>query len=219
SPAREEGETTGTLRATLLEALGTTGADPDVRSRAARLHGDFLAGKATPDPDLAGAVVTVVAKGGGREQYEAFLERFRHPSTPQEELRYLYGLAGFQQLELVERTLELSMTEVRSQNAAFVIAMLLANRAGGPTAWEFVKSRWTELLARLPDPVIPRMLEGTVTLCSDDKLVADIHSFCSSHPVRSGRRTVEQILERLDVNRALAEREGPQLGRLLSARR
>jgi aminopeptidase N len=210
-----EPERTGTLRATLVDTLGTVGADEDVRLEARRLHERFLFGDDPIPPDLAGAVVTVVATSGGEKEYEGYLGRFRSPSNPQEELRYLYGLAGFRDPSLIEATLDLSLKEVRTQNAGFLILQVLANRVGGAMAWEFVKQRWDELVARLPDNTIPRMLEGVTALCQPD-LAADVHAFLEAHPLRSGQRTVEQIRERLDVNVAFALEEGPGLGPLLA---
>jgi puromycin-sensitive aminopeptidase len=214
-PRPKEEETTGTLRATLIDALGTIGADPEVVARAGRLHDESIAGRAGLDPDLAGAVVSVVASSSGAREFEAFLERYRHPSTPQEELRYLYGLAGFRDPGLVSRALDLALDEVRTQNAPFLIGLLLANRVGGRVAWEFVKSRWDDLLARFPDNTIPRMLEGASTLLAPDS-AADVRDFCSSHPLRSGQRTVEQILERLEINLAFAGRQRPGLAAALA---
>ncbi|HWC39929.1 MAG TPA: ERAP1-like C-terminal domain-containing protein, partial [Acidimicrobiales bacterium] len=214
-----EGERVGTLRSTLLEALGTIGADFEVRARSAQMHADFLADRAPLDPELAGAIVGVVASTGGEAEYEAFLERFRNPRTPQEELRYLYALARFEDAELVARTLELSRTEVRTQNAPFLIQSLLGNRSGGPQAWAFVKERWEELLARLPDNTISRMTDGVSALWRPPELAADVHAFFSDHPLRSGQRTLQQTLERLDVNQAFAAREGPGLGTLLDRAR
>jgi puromycin-sensitive aminopeptidase len=217
--APDEGERTGTLRSTLLEALGTIGADFEVRERAARLHADFLADRAPLDPELAGAVVSVVASTGGEAEYDAFLERFRNPRTPQEEMRYLYALGRFEEPNLVARTLELSRSEVRTQNAPFVVQLLLGNRAGGPQAWAFVKERWEELLGRLPDNTIPRMVDGVSALWRPAELAADVHAFFAKHPLRSGQRTLQQTLERLDVNRAFAEREAPALGATLDRAR
>jgi puromycin-sensitive aminopeptidase len=214
-----EGERTGTLRSTLLEALGTIGGDFEVRERSARLHADFLADKAPLDPELAGAIVSVVASTGGAAEYDAFLDRFRHPRTPQEELRYMYALARFEEADLVARTLELSRSEVRTQNAPFLIQILLGNRTGGPQAWAFVKERWEELLARLPDNTIPRMVEGVSALWRPPELAADVHAFFAAHPLRSGQRTLQQTLERLDVNQAFAAREAPGLGGLLDLAR
>jgi puromycin-sensitive aminopeptidase len=214
-----EGERVGTLRSTLLEALGTIGADFEVRARSAQMQADFLADRGSIDPELAGAVVGVVASTGGEVEYEAFLERFRNPRTPQEELRYLYALARFEEADLVARTLELSLTEVRTQNAPFLIQVLLGNRTGGPQTWAFVKERWEELLARLPDNTIPRMTEGVSALWRPPELAADVRAFFADHPLRSGQRTLQQTLERLDVNQAFGAREGPGLASLLERAR
>ncbi|TMM17596.1 MAG: M1 family metallopeptidase [Actinobacteria bacterium] len=214
-----ESERTGTLRSTLLEALGTLGADFEVRARSAQMHADFLADRAPLDPELAGAVVGVVASTGGEAEYDAFLDRFRNPRTPQEELRYLYALARFEEPGLVARTLELSRSEVRTQNAPFLIQVLLSNRSGGPQAWAFVKERWEELLARLPDNTIPRMVDGVSALWRPAELAADVRAFFAGHPLRSGQRTLQQTLERLDVNEAFGAREGPGLGALLARAR
>jgi hypothetical protein len=90
--------------------------------------------------------------------------------------------------------------------------MLLNNRKGGAQTWTFVKERWDELLARFPDNTIPRMLDGVSALWRPSELAADVHAFLADHPLRSGQRTVNQTLERLDVNLAFASREGPDLG-------
>ena len=117
------------------------------------------------------------------------------------------------------RTLELSRSEVRTQNAPFLIQVLLSNRSGGPQAWAFVKERWEELLARLPDNTIPRMVDGVSALWRPAELAADVRAFFAGHPLRSGQRTLQQTLERLDVNEAFGAREGPGLGALLARAR
>ncbi len=213
-PGPGEDQRRGTLRATLLAALGTWAGDAEVRQRAAALHGEALAGRATIPPDLADAVVEAVAAGGGRAAYDACYQRYRHPATPQEEERYLYSLAGFEDPDLVARTLELSLTEVRTQNAPFLIAHLLANRAGGPAAWRFVADNWDVLVSRFPDSSIPHMLE-TIPFLLQPGVSAEVHQFFTTHQLRSGQRTLEQTLERLDVNVAFRDREGTGLAGLL----
>ncbi|MHB1488219.1 MAG: M1 family metallopeptidase [Acidimicrobiales bacterium] len=216
-PSATEAETVPTLRSALVEALGTVGADPAVRRRAAELHADLVADGKALDPDLAGAIVSVVASNGGGEEYESFLARYRKPTTPQEETRYLYALAGFTDQALVARTLDLSIGEVRSQNAGFLIQALLANPEGGPAAWAFVKENFDLLMERLPHNAVPRMLEGISALCRPGlNLTADIKTFLAGHPIPSGRKSLDQTLERLDINVAFAERVAPKLGAVLA---
>ena len=199
-----EGARTPTLRAQVVASLGTVAQDPAVQAEAHRLHDAAQAGDVDLDPDLASAILSVVACSGGPEDFEVFLEHYRRPTTPQEEMRYLYALAGFTDPSLAARAFELARTEVRSQNAPFLIALLLANRDNGPATWERVRDRWDELVERIPTNIFPRMLGGVTTLCRDPQLASDVTSFIRAHPLVIGQRTVDQTLERLGINVAFA---------------
>jgi len=206
-----ESERDGELRALLVVALGWLGNDGDVQRKAAELHQAYMDNPLSVDPDVAGAVATIVARSGGEAEYEQFLYRFRNPRTPQEEIRYLYDLAEFRVEPLFRRTLDMSLTEVRTQNAPFVLAYALMNRELGTLAWAFVKEHWDEIVAKFVDNLVPRMLEA-VTVLSEPSVAADVKSFLKAHPLRMGQKTVDQALERLDVAVAFRQREAAALG-------
>ena len=111
------------------------------------------------DPDLASAILNAVGASGGPEDFESFLEHYRRPATPQEEMRYLYALTGFADPPLPPG-FELALTEVRSQDSPFVIQLLLDNRDNGPATWARVVDHWDELVSRIPANILPRMLGG-----------------------------------------------------------
>jgi puromycin-sensitive aminopeptidase len=191
-------ERTPSLRSAVLRTLGTIGADPGVRAEA----GSRFAGReATPlHGDIASAVLDIVAAVGGEDEYEAYLAHYRNPSTPQEENRYLDALANFGDATLSARTFELAMTEVRSQDAPFLIRLLLVNREAGPATWERIVARWDEFPMKFPSKTLPRMLDGVRALCSPTELAAEVATFVDAHPLAAGGRTVEQILERLAMS-------------------
>ena len=63
------------------------------------------------DPNLASVVVGLAARRGDAALYERYLERKRAAaSDPEEEQRFLFGLTAFEDPELVERTLALTLT-------------------------------------------------------------------------------------------------------------
>ena len=208
-PAPTDDERTPSLRAGALLALGTIGDDPEVRAEASRR---FAASDDEPlHGDTASAIVGIVAAHGGPAEYDTFLARYRAPANPQEENRYLDGLAGFRSPELVARTFDLAMTEVRSQDAPFLIRILLWNRHAGPATWTRVVAAWDEFPGKFPSNTLPRMLDGVRGLCSPPELADEVTAFVEAHPLASGGRTVDQILERLAMSVAFGRREGPGL--------
>jgi hypothetical protein len=208
SAAPDETERTATLRGQLLAMLGTVGQDEDIRRLCSELHADSLAGGPALDPDLASTIVTVAATAGGAAEFETFLDLYRHPATPQAESRYLYSLTAFRDENLAARVFELARTEVRSQNAPFVVQQLLAHRDHGPATWTRVRDDWDDLMTRFPANIVPRMLDGVRLLCRNRDLADDVRCFIRTHPVPSGQRTVDQVVERLGVNEAFVARHG-----------
>jgi hypothetical protein len=203
----EDDELTRQLRGTLLNGLGVLGEDPEVQARAREVLELHRNQPATVDPNVVAAAIAIVAHAGDAADYERYLETFRTSSSPQEQLRYLFALAGFQPAELVERTLALTTSgEVRTQNAPYLLHTLLAQRSAGPQAWAFVKREWDTITSRFPDNTIPRFLGG-VTALSTPELAADVEAFLAAHPVPQGEKQIAQHLERLRVNAALRQRE------------
>ncbi len=206
SPRDGESDRERQTRATLFEFVGVGGADDDVATRARALHESYVDDPASVDPAMAVAAVNVLADRGGTDEFEAFLQRFRKSDNPQEEMRYLFSLARFQDDESFARMLQLSLSEVRTQNAPFLLARALSNRAHGAEAWEFVRRNWSTFLERFPSNTMVRMAEGVRTL-SDPAVAQDVLGFFAEHPLPQGERTLAQHLERLRVNVALRERE------------
>jgi len=215
TPATDEDELTRQRRGTLITLLGVVGDDEEVQHRARELHERHLADPTALDPNVAAAVVGVIASSGTAADHEAFLERFRTVESPQESLRYLYALAGFPDPDLLQRTLDLTLGhDIRTQNAPFVILLAFGNREHGHLAWDHVKAHWDALNEALPHNAIPRMLGG-ITSLNTPELAADTAAFLAEHPVPQGARTVQQHLERQRVNVALREREGGRVAEAL----
>ncbi len=210
-----EAARTPTLRSSAINLLGTIGADAAVRAEAAaRFDASPIGGGGDrPIPaDIEVAVLTVVAQLLRPGDYEALLERYRTAATPQEVLRSLQALAAFPDPRLAERTFELAMTEVRSQNGFLVIGALLANPVAGPVTWRRMTESWDDLLKRFPKNAPVRMIEAIPALCADAELARGVVEFLGEHPVESGPRRVAQSIERLGVQVAFAGRERAQLG-------
>ncbi|MBM4395654.1 MAG: M1 family metallopeptidase [Deltaproteobacteria bacterium] len=210
-PRPGEDEVRRGLRGDLLRALGTLGNDAEIQARSR----DVLARPEAHDPDVVASCVPVVARCGGEREYEEFLRRVRESRSPQDEHRYLFGLAGFRPPALVERTLASCLGgAVRSQDAPYVLRSMLASVAARRAAWRFLTARWDEIRAAWPSNAVRRMLEGVAWLVEPD-LEDEVEAFFRSGRVELGTRVADQYLEQLRVAVRLRTRAGGALSAYL----
>lgn len=157
-------------------------------------------------------MINVVAASGGEAAWTSLLDRYRTTANPQEKVRYLYSLAQSDYPALLRRTLELCVSdEVRNQDAPFLVSMVVANRHGGGDAWDWVAANWDTLLDRYPANLIVRVLEG-ITAIVDPDVAGRVRDFLATARLPVGGPRVAQLLERMGINAAFAQRVGPGLG-------
>jgi puromycin-sensitive aminopeptidase len=211
SPRPGEDELTRQLRGDLLRALGTLGNDAGTQARAGALYAAHEKKTVEVDANVLPALIAILAFAGDEARYREFLERFRRATTPQEEQRYLYALAGFRQPALIDETLTRTVNgEIRTQDAPFVNRTLLMTVHAREQAWRFVKSQWDVMDRLYPKHGLRRMAEG-VTGLATPALERDVNDFFTTRKIDLGGKTLAQYLEQLRIAVALAEREGAAL--------
>ena len=216
SPRPGESDLVRQLRGDLLRALGILGDDPGAQETAAGYRGRLGEESLAVDPNVAAAVVPILAHRGGKAEYEEFLGRYRRARTPQEEQRYLHALAIFRDPDLGRRTMEMTLTEtVRTQDAPYLVRAMLMGVHSRVQAWEFVKANWEAMERRFPQGGFRRMCEG-VTGLTTAALEAEVRAFVAAKQVSLGGKTLEQYLEQLRVAIAFKEREAAALHDLLA---
>ena len=104
-----------------------------------------------------------------------------------------------------------AFSEVRTQNAPYLLGAAMAHRNHGYLAWQVVRDRWDELNKKFPQNSIPRMVGGIRSL-STPVVAEEIRSFFAQHPIPQGQLTLEQHLEKMTVNVELRAREGSRIG-------
>jgi hypothetical protein len=205
-PSPAESERLGITRGRLVGVLGLLGDDPEVQREARERFDRFLAERTGLAPDLLTPVANVVAASAGEEGWSLILEQYRAAITPQDKVRYLLALPSTPDPALLARTLDLALSdEVRTQDAPFLVAGVMSNRAGGPLAWRWVEQQWDQLQERLPPSLVARIFEG-ITALVDPEVAQAVHAFTASHDLPLAGPRVDQLLERMDINVALAGR-------------
>ena len=216
TPRTGEDELTRQLRGDLIRGLGVLGNDPSVHARAVEVYRAHLADSGAVDPNVLPAVIAVLAHTGDAGRYEDFVRRFRSATTPQEEQRYLYALAGFRDAALARQTLERTVNgEIRTQDAPFVVRAMLMGVDTRELTWDFVKSHWDTMDRLYPKHGMRRLAEG-VTGLATPTLEADVTRFFAEKKPQFGGKVLAQYLEQLHVAVVLGQREAMALQSYLS---
>ncbi len=212
-----EGHLDALLRSTVLSQVGSYG-DSEFLTQATERFDAYRKDPATLRPDLRGLVFSLAAQNGDAETYERLWDLERATDLQEEKIRLLIALARFTQPELLQETLQRSLTDaVRSQDTITVITAVAANLLGRQPAWQFVQDNWGEFDRRYGDGGFGLM--RLVSICSnfvDAAKLTEVETFFQEHPAPAAERTIRQSLERirlnakwLELNRAeLAERFG-----------
>jgi puromycin-sensitive aminopeptidase len=196
------------LRSRLVLALGVLGADPGVGAEAVRRFVSHRGGDGGLSPDVMTAAVNVAVAAGGAAEWEAVLDLFTSTGNPQERIRYLMALTSTDDLGLLARLLDASLTPtVRSQDASSVIAGVLGSRAGGALAWSWLTERWGEVGDRLPGNMLVRVLEGVTALVGDGQ-ADEVRAWIERTDLPVGGPRLAQLQERLAINVGLRARLG-----------
>ncbi len=201
------------LHGMLFAAAGTLAEDEDTIAEAAVIYGKYKKSRTSVNPALAAAAITVLACHGDEAQYKEFAQQFKKATTPQEEERFMYALAGFRDKKLLTKTLEKTLNgEIRTQNAPYVVRSVMLNPWGRELAWNFLKENWDKMIKIYPEVMIPRMCEGVTGLISED-LLLDVQEHFERNEVKQGHRTLAQHLEKLAVAVYFKARERQTLER------
>ena len=216
-----EGEQAPVLRAILISALGTFGRDADVVRRARELFEADQAGGGELDADIAGGVLATVAWNARRTDFDAIVARMRESRSPLDERRYRAALGSLTDPGYASEVHELCRGEIRSQDAPYLLGVMLGQRAIGPATWGFITTHFEELVAQYPGNSIHRMMEGIADLAAlDDEgrpvYAGAVRAFVDAKFSGGWKRPVEQSVERLEVNLRLAARVRTSLGALVA---
>ncbi|MEA2000292.1 MAG: M1 family aminopeptidase, partial [Actinomycetota bacterium] len=215
-PTAGESDLQRQLRGLLLRTLGNLGDDPATQATARDVFDQSIASPASVDADVAAAATTIVAANGAVAEFDRFMELRSDANSPQDEVRFLRAAAAVPEKETAARLVEMILAgEIRSQDANWVLAVLLGHRDTGAAVWALVKENWDAVLASMPPQNRRRMLD-LIMYRSEPEIAADIETWFESHSVGGADKFTAQQLERLRIRVGLREREGERLGTVLA---
>ena len=134
-------------------------------------------------------------------------------------MRYLLALAATPDPDLLARTLDMALSdEVRTQDAPFLVAGVMSNRAGGALAWHGSRNTGSGCGSACRQPDGPHV-RGSHGPGGPGRGAGACTPSRASHDLPLAGPRLDQLLERMDINVALAGPLRDRIGTALGARR
>ena len=212
TPRPGDGHLDSLLRSTVLGQSGSYN-DPETLAQATDLFQHYLSDADAVHPDLRGVVFSLAAQAGDRSTFDRLWELEERTNLQEEKIRLLLAMSRFQDVELLNDTLERALSSrVRSQDTITVVAGVAANPVGREPAWQFVKNNWAEFDRRYGGGGFGLMrLVSIVNSFTTAERMADVENFFAEHPAPAAERTIRQALERMRLNIRWLEQNRPAL--------
>jgi puromycin-sensitive aminopeptidase len=202
-----ESERTRAMRGLLLKSLGNLGKDSQTIETARMTFGTDK----SLDPEIADAALSIVAANGSVDDFNGFLETSENAKDPQTKIKHLRAATQIPDKAAAERMFNMVLDgTIRSQDAFWVVALLLGNRDTGAFVWDLITEHWDAVVAAMPVLNVRRMID-LIQHRSEPDVAAAIMEWFETHEIPSGHKHVAQKMEQLQVRVALREREGHRL--------
>ena len=207
APRPGDSESTKSIRAAVLSTLGYAGRDAETLREARRLVDAYFQSGTALDPSIAETALELAAINGDPALYEQYFSRMALTARRDDEAVYRRALTHFADPALARRTMEYATSsEVRSQNAPYILGQLMARPWSAATTWAHVKNNWASLEKSLDIfQGLPAVVGAPQHFC-DLAARADVEQFFTQNRVRGTERTILQSLETID--RCIATRKG-----------
>ncbi|CAN7937962.1 unnamed protein product, partial [Ixodes hexagonus] len=160
------------LRSTVIGRLARF-KDETVLADAKKRLDAHIAGTAIIPADLRGVVYQAAASTADRKLYDALLKLYRSTDLQEEKNRISVGLAAVTDPELVQATMEFALSsEVKTQDAVYVITSCVASPTSRDMAWRFLQSNKDCLRERYSGYLIAKLVrQVTENFASEEKAV------------------------------------------------
>ncbi len=201
------------LRSVVLNQSGHFG-NSSVLDEANKRFKKFLIDDSSITPDLRGVIYALAAESGDEATFEQLLQLAEKFDLQEEKVRIHGALTRFQQPNLITRALELSLDQdvIRIQDTPRIIMGMAANPSALRITWEFMKDNWKEFDRRYGGGgfAVMRLVSITGAFNTIEDL-HDVKAFFDANPVPAATRTVEQSLERINLNNKWLDLNVPTL--------
>jgi aminopeptidase N len=207
-PKESEPPAAGTLRASLISALGDLDDEQIVAGCRERFE-KYLANPVSLAPDLRPAVFAVIGRYADEKTWNQLHELGLKTTSIEEKQNYYNALAGATNPRLAKKTLPISLTdELPTSRAIFLVSSVGRESDHPEIAWEFAKANMKALLAKTDALGANSYAPSLFTFFSDDARADKLKSYAKANLAAAGApevaKAVDEIQFRMEFKKRLA---------------
>jgi aminopeptidase N len=212
-PKSGEPPRVATLRADLIEVLGLFG-DQEIVTGCQQRFRKFLANPKSLPPDLRSPVLHVVGQNANEEIWTKLHELGLRTTSIEEKQNYYEALAYATDPKLIDRTLEIALTEELPSSRALYLVQKVARNSDHPElAWDFAKAHMKELMAKADALEATRYPPSLFTFFSDPIRIGELQAYAKNNLVAGSAtdKAVAQAVNEIGFRSEFKQRLIPQL--------
>ena len=207
SGGKDEAHTDALLRSLALGRAGRAG-DKKIIKQAREIFAKILK-KQKVNGDIRGAVYSIIATHGGDKEYKTLVELYKAETLHEERNRIGASLGDFQDKKILEQACTFAMSEhVRIQDTVGILSSVGSNPLGRDIWWNSIKKNWKTLVSRYGQGglTLGRAIKA-IHNSAEEKHFKAIKTFFKTNEAPGAKRSIDQVLERIEGNIAWLKRD------------
>ncbi len=186
------------LRATLFEAVGNIGKDPEVIAQAKELAARYIADQSSVDATLAQTAATIAAINGDAAFFDQLQKTAETSTNPEVQEGSLRLLAEFKDASLEKRSLDYAVSgKVRNQDSVIELLIMLQGTDTRDLAWKFITQNWDKVKAQITTSMGGYLVSGAGAFCSAEKR-DEVVDFFTTHQVPASERALTRARDQIN---------------------
>jgi aminopeptidase N len=210
-PKQGESASAGTLRASLIKALGDLN-DSDVVAGCRDRFEKYLANPASLPPDLRAPVLAVVGRYADEKTWNTLHELGLKTTSIEDQQNYYNALAAATDPRLVKKTLAIALTDELPTSRALFLVSRVARDSGHPdTAWEFAATNMKPLQAKVDAAGANRYAPSLFAFFSETSRVEELKNYAKKNLPQASAPEVAKALDEIEFRSEFKKRLSTQL--------
>ncbi len=207
------------LRATLFQAVGGIGDDPDVIAQAKAIAASYLADQGSVDATLAQPALGIAAANGDASFFDQLQKTAETSTNPELQETALHLLASFRDPGLERRAFDYVVSgKVRNQDSPIFLTIMLRGAYTRDLAWQLVQQNWDKVNAQMTTMMGAYLVSASGSFCSADKR-DEVVDFYTTHKVHAAERALSRAKDQMNDCIELRSSQEPKLKEWIAAQK